>query len=77
MRLPRRQATLVTTWRATDRLSLTAAAQSGLLATPPTGFKVGGGFQTRVLLYGTFFMIPGILYGIAAWDYRRATSGSR
>src|SRR5690242_3984091 len=50
-------------------LSLTAAVQSGLLAAPPTGFKVGGGFQTRVLLYGTFFLIAGILYGIAAWDY--------
>lgn len=58
-------------------MSLTAAVQSGLLASPPTGFKVGGGFQTRVLLYGTFFMIPGILYGIAAWDYRRATSVNR
>jgi hypothetical protein len=58
-------------------MSLTAAVQSGLLAAPPTGFKVGGGFQTRVLLYGTFFMTPGILYGIAAWDYRRATSGKR
>ncbi|HET7552479.1 MAG TPA: hypothetical protein VFK04_14410 [Gemmatimonadaceae bacterium] len=55
-------------------MSLTAAVQSGLLAAPPTGFKVGGGFQTRVLLYGTFFLIPGILYAIAAWDYRRATS---
>ncbi len=58
-------------------MSLTAAVQSGLLAAPPTEFKVGGGFQTRVLLYGTFFMIPGILYGIAAWDYRRATSAGR
>jgi hypothetical protein len=58
-------------------MSLTAAVQSGLLAAPPTGFKVGGGFQTRVLLYGTFFLIPGILYGIAAWDYRRATSVGR
>lgn len=55
-------------------LSLTAAVQSGLLASPPTGFKVGGGFQIRVLLYGTFFLTAGILYGIAAWDYRRATS---
>ena len=58
-------------------MSLTAAVQSGLLAAPPAGFKVGGGFQTRVLLYGTFFVIPGILYGIAAWDYRRATSRAR
>lgn len=58
-------------------MSLTAAVQSGLLAAPPTGFKVGGGFQTRVLLYGTFFMIPGSLYAIAAWDYRRATSRMR
>lgn len=58
-------------------MSLTAAVQSGLLAAPPTGFKVGGGFQTRVLLYGTFFMIPGVLYAIAAWDYRRATSDGR
>jgi hypothetical protein len=58
-------------------MSLTAAVQSGLLAAPPTGFKVGGGFETRVLLYGTFFMIPGILYAIAAWDYRRATSRDR
>ncbi len=58
-------------------MSLTAAVRSGLLAAPPTGFEVGGGFQTRVLLYGTFFMIPGILYAIAAWDYRRATSVSR
>lgn len=58
-------------------MSLTAAVQSGLLAAPPTGFKVGGGFQTRVLLYGTFFLTAGILYGIAAWDYGRATSGAR
>jgi hypothetical protein len=54
-------------------MSLTAAVQSGLIAAPPTGFKVGGGFQTRVLLYGAFFVIPGILCGIAAWDYGRAT----
>ena len=58
-------------------MSLTAAVQSGLLAAPPTGFKVGGGFQTRVLLYGAFFLTAGILYGIAAWDYGRATSGAR
>jgi hypothetical protein len=58
-------------------MSLTAAVQSGLLSTPPMGFEVGGGFQTRVLLYGMFFMIPSILYAIAAWDYRRATSNAR
>jgi hypothetical protein len=52
---------------------LTAVVQSGLLAAPPTGFLVGGGFQPRVLLYGIFFLIPGLLYGVAARDYARAT----
>ena len=58
-------------------LSLTAAVQSGMIQAPPAGFKVGGGFEPRVFLYGGFFLVAGILYGIAAWDYRRATSRAR
>lgn len=51
--------------------SLTALVQSGLLATPPTGFKVGGGFQIETWLYGAFFLLPGILFGIVTWSYQR------
>ncbi len=51
----------------------TVAVQTGLLAAPPAGILVGGGFQPRVLLYGAFFVIPGLLYGISAWDYGRTT----
>jgi hypothetical protein len=51
--------------------SLTALVQSGLLAAPPTGFKVGGGFQIETWLYGAFFLLPGILFGIVTWSYQR------
>ncbi len=51
--------------------SLTALVQSGLLAAPPTGIKVGGGFQIETWLYGAFFMFAGILFGIVTWSYQR------
>ena len=51
--------------------SLTALVQSGLLAAPPTGFMVGGGFQLETWLYGGFFLLPGILFGIVTWSYQR------
>ena len=86
-RLPRhlRRLVLIAAWGACAILVgypvigslLTVGVQSGILTAPPTGFKVGGGFQTRVLLYGTFFLVAGILFGIAAWDYQRTTSSVR
>lgn len=51
--------------------SLTALVQSGLLAAPPTGFMVGGGFQIETWLYGAFFLFAGILFGIVTWSYQR------
>jgi hypothetical protein len=50
---------------------LTALVQSGLLAAPPTGFKVGGGFQIETWFYGEFFFLAGMLFGIEAWSYQR------
>ena len=50
---------------------LTALVQSGLLAVPPTGFKVDGGFQLGTFFYGGFFFLPGVLFGIVTWSYQR------
>lgn len=52
----------------------TALVQSGMLASPPPGILVGGGFQMRVLLYGSFFLFAGMLFLIPTWHYQRRTS---
>jgi hypothetical protein len=49
---------------------LTVLVQSGLLAAPPTGFKVGGGFQLETWFYGGFFILAGMLFGFEAWSYQ-------
>lgn len=56
-------------------MSLTALVQTGLLATPPVGFKVGGGFQLAALLYGAFFLFAGSLFAMTAWSYQRRLKG--
>jgi hypothetical protein len=52
----------------------TALVQSGLLASPPPGILVGGGFELRAILYGSFFLFAGLLFLIPTWHYQRRTS---
>ncbi|GHO88657.1 hypothetical protein KSZ_66630 [Dictyobacter formicarum] len=55
----------------------TALVQNGLLASPPAGILVGGGFQLRVILYGSFFLCAGLLFLIPTWHYQRRTARTR
>lgn len=55
----------------------TMLVQTGLLPSPPPGIIVGGGFQMRVILYGSFFLFAGILFLIPTWHYQRRTSTIR
>jgi hypothetical protein len=53
--------------------TMTALVETGILSSPPTGIQVGGGFGSSAMAYGAFFMIAGVMFGIASRDYGRRT----